>query len=73
VRCYFMRRGHIVDVEVLSGLSDEEAVAKANLLFSKHKSPIDGFEVWDSTRVVFRHRPDLKNGAENADDPGDTS
>jgi hypothetical protein len=68
-----MRRGHIVDVEVLGGLSDEEAVAKARLLFSEHEGPIEGFEVWDSTRVVFRHHTDLKNGAENADGPGSTS
>jgi hypothetical protein len=69
MRCYFMRRGRIVDVEVLSGLSDEEAVAKARQLFSKHEGQIEGFEVWDRARVVFRYHPDLKNGAENPVDP----
>ena len=73
MRCYFMRRGHIVDVEVLSGLSDEEAIAKARLLFSEHEDRIEGFEVWDRTRVVFRHHPGLKNGPESADDPDDSA
>jgi hypothetical protein len=68
-----MRGGHFVDVEVLSGLSDQEVVAKARLLFSKHKGPIDGFEVWDSARVVFGHDPDLKNRSEKADESAVTS
>jgi hypothetical protein len=69
MRCYFMRSGHI-DVKMLSGLSDEEAVVKAKLLFSKHEGPIEGFEVWDRSRVVFRHHRDLKDRAGNADDSG---
>ena len=68
--CYFVRGGHFVDVEVVGGLSDEEVVAKARLLFSKHKGPIDGFEVWDSARVVFEHDPDLKNRSEKAGELG---
>ncbi|MFY9969498.1 MAG: hypothetical protein WBQ45_04705 [Roseiarcus sp.] len=68
-----MRRGHIVDVEILTGLSDEEAVAKARLLFSNHQGPIEGFEVWDGTRVVFRHHTNLNDAAKNADDRGATS
>ena len=55
--------------ELLGGLSDEEAVAKAKLLFSERDDPIQGFEVWDRARVVFRHHPDLGNAAE----PGVTS
>jgi hypothetical protein len=33
MRCYFMRGGHIVDVQELPGLSNEEATAKAHALF----------------------------------------
>jgi hypothetical protein len=71
--CYFMTRGHIVDVEMLGGLSDEEAVAKAKLLFSEHEGPIQGFEVWDRARVVCRHHPDLKDEPEKPDQGGATS
>ena len=39
MRCYFMRSGHIFDVEMLGSRSDEEAVAKAKLLFSRHEWP----------------------------------
>jgi hypothetical protein len=62
----FMRSGHIFDAEMLSGLSDEEAVAKAKLLFSRHEGPIEGFEVWDRSRVTFRHHPDLNDHSEKA-------
>jgi hypothetical protein len=56
MRCYFMRSGRIVDVEILSGLSDDEAVAKAKLLFSERPTPTDGFEVWDRARIIFKHQ-----------------
>jgi hypothetical protein len=29
MRCYFMRRGHIVSVEAIPNLSDEETVGRA--------------------------------------------
>ena len=62
MRCYFMRRGHIVDVEILSDLSDDEAVAKARLLFSERPTPTDGFEVWDRGRLILRHHPESTAG-----------
>jgi hypothetical protein len=55
MRCYFLRKGHIASVETLTGLSDEEAIAKAHHLFSQRQDRFEGFEVWDSERVVFRH------------------
>ena len=55
MRCYFLREGHIAAVEELTGLSDQEAVAKAHLLYLEHKSIYQGFEVWDRTRLVIRH------------------
>jgi hypothetical protein len=67
MRCYFMSGGHIFDVEMLGGLSDEEAVAKAMLLFSEHEGPIQGFEVWDRARVVFRHHPDIDRSEKAAE------
>jgi hypothetical protein len=57
MRCYFMRGGHIASVEELPGLSDEEAMAKADALFSERKHLFDGFELWDRARVIVR-RPE---------------
>ena len=54
MRCYFTRGGHIVDVEVLEGLSDEEAMEKARELFLA-RADVEGFEVWDCARVIERH------------------
>lgn len=54
MRCYFTRGGHIVDVEVLEGLSDEEAMEKARELFLA-RADVEGFEVWDRARVIERH------------------
>ena len=33
----FVRAGHIAGVEMLTGLSDEDAIVKAHLLFSERK------------------------------------
>jgi hypothetical protein len=55
MRCYFLIDGHIAGVEMLTGLSDRDATAKARLLFSERRIPFDGYEVWDQTRFVFRH------------------
>ncbi len=57
MRCYFLRGGHIVAVEELTGLSDKEVVAKAQALFSESEVPVGAFEVWDQTRVIARHPP----------------
>jgi hypothetical protein len=51
MRCYYMRGGHFVDVDEVSGLSDEEAIAKAHALFSEREDLFEGFELWDRTRV----------------------
>jgi hypothetical protein len=52
MRCYFMRGGHIADVETLEGLSDQEAVEKARELFAARKNQFDGFEVWERDRML---------------------
>jgi hypothetical protein len=52
MRCYFIRGGHIADVDKLTELSDEEAVAKAHALFSERKDLFEGFELWDGARVL---------------------
>ena len=55
MRLFLMRAGHIASVEELPGLSDEEAIAKAHVLFSERKRLYEGFELWDRTRVLIRH------------------
>jgi hypothetical protein len=56
MRCYFMRYGDIVAAEALTGKSDEAAIEQARALFAARMStdPVDGFEVWDRTRVIAR-------------------
>ncbi len=56
MRCYFLIDGHIAGIEMMTGLSDRDAVTKARLLFSERMIPFDGYEVWDQTRFVFRHQ-----------------
>jgi hypothetical protein len=54
--CFFLRAGHIAAVEMLPDLSDQEAIAKAHkLFFLDRRGQFEGFELWDRTRVVFRH------------------
>ena len=62
MRCYFLSGGHIVSVEELTGLSDEAAVAKAHELYAERKALYEGFEVWERTRVVFRHPDPVTSG-----------
>jgi hypothetical protein len=47
--------GRIADVEELTELPDEEAIAKAHALFSKRKHLFDGFELWEGVRVLIGH------------------
>jgi hypothetical protein len=55
VRCYFLSGGHIVEIELLTDLSYEEAVARAHELLLERGPLIEGFEVWHRDRVLFRY------------------
>jgi hypothetical protein len=55
MRCYFIRCGHIADVDKLAEFSDEEAIAKAHALFSGRKDLFEGFELWDGARMLIGH------------------
>jgi hypothetical protein len=56
MHCFFMRAGHIAGLSVsLAGLSDQDAIARAHLLYSERTAGFDGFEVWDRARMVIRH------------------
>jgi hypothetical protein len=61
MRCFFLRGGHIG-----SGLSDQEAIEKAQkLFFLERRGQFRGFEVWDRTRVAFRHTDPLAEKPES--------
>jgi hypothetical protein len=56
MRCFFLRNGHVAEVAMLTGLLDQEAVARAQkLFFLERQGEFDAFEVWDRIRAVFRH------------------
>ena len=57
MRCYFMKGGHIVAVEMLDGSSDAEGCEKARSLFDARDDDVEGFELWDRTRMIMRHPP----------------
>jgi hypothetical protein len=56
MRCYFIRDGQVVGVAMLpSGLSDQDAIARAHKLSAKRSGRVDGFEVWDGARLIIKH------------------
>jgi hypothetical protein len=60
VRCYFMRKGQFVAVEVLTDASDTAAVKQAEEQFTnRSEESFSGFEVWDRARLVHRHPQSL--------------
>jgi hypothetical protein len=69
MRCYFMRNGHVEDVQELFGLSEEEATAKAHALFSEREHLFEGFELWDHARFLTGHPGPGADGPLR-DDPG---
>jgi hypothetical protein len=61
MRCYFLAKGHIVAVEVLTAELDADAIKQAEGLFQERAGRIVGFEVWDRGRFVYRY-PDGEDG-----------
>jgi hypothetical protein len=57
MRCYFLRKGHIVAVEPIPGVADEQAIERGHSLFKAREEQLDGFEIWDLARVVLQHSP----------------
>lgn len=60
MRCYMIRRGSIVNVEMLAVGTDAELIAQAEDHFRKHggTEKYDGFEVWVGSRFVYRFPPE---------------
>jgi hypothetical protein len=59
LRCFFLKQGHIAAVEILPGLSQEQAVDKSRELFAarKDQGQYEGFEVWEEARMVIQYPP----------------
>jgi hypothetical protein len=60
VRCYFMQRGHIAGVELLTATSDDDAIGQATALYDARwqEKGFEGFEVWDRERAIYRYPAD---------------
>jgi len=55
MRCFFFRGCRIQSVEFLGKGSDDDLIRQAHDLFAKRNDPkLDGFEVWDQNRFVYR-------------------
>ena len=55
MQCNFLRGGQIAGVNMLPrGLSDQDALGKAETQSLKRRGPIDGLEMWDRARLTFR-------------------
>jgi hypothetical protein len=54
MRCFFMKNGHIAAVEFLSRDDDPGRIAEAAALFQAKGQGMDGFEVWEGARFVYR-------------------
>jgi hypothetical protein len=72
MRCYYMRSGRIASFdEIVEYASDEDAIAKAHRLFASRSELFDGFELWQRTRVVYRHSVlPMRNTPETKKPPG---
>ena len=60
-----------VPAEELPGLSDEEAIAKAHVLFSERKHQFEGFQLWDASAdqaAVTRFRQATRRADEGRHD-----
>jgi hypothetical protein len=56
MRCYLLKRGHIVSVkEFPTNLSDEGAIDQSLLAFEARRKDVDDFEVWEHNRKIYRH------------------
>ena len=58
MRCYFMRRGHIVGYAPLHDGPDQDMIKEAKARFREaDKGRYDGFEVWRRDRCLYRSTP----------------
>lgn len=56
-RCYCLKNGRIVGVDVLNAANDDEAIALGNDAFKQRNGRCEGIEVWQGSRFVYRTGP----------------
>jgi hypothetical protein len=61
MRCFFLKGGHIIAVQLLNADTDDGLVDQAKAAFYANggRSAADGYEVWDGKRFIFRFPSDL--------------
>jgi hypothetical protein len=58
MRCYFLRGGQIAGVNMLPrGLSDQDALGRAESQSLKRRGRIDGLEVWEAYVAIRQPVP----------------
>lgn len=62
MRCYLLKGGHIVAVEMLEDSDDATCLKQAEELFALKGGHLEaeGYEVWDGRRFVFRFPANLQ-------------
>jgi hypothetical protein len=56
MRCYFIYDNHVDGVEFLRPGDDEDLIKQGWAIFNAHpkRARLDGFEVWDRARFIYR-------------------
>lgn len=56
MRCYLLRKGHIVSVEFLAAGPDSFLIEQGERIFAaKSGVNIEGFEIWDGARLIYAY------------------
>ena len=57
MRCYLIRMGRIENVAILHEGDDSALIAESSAIFESKKEAlgVEGFEVWDQARFVYRY------------------
>lgn len=60
MRCYMMKNGHIIAVELLIPAPDEALIEQGKAHFRRLADhSFDGFEIWDGARRVHVYPPEI--------------
>lgn len=54
-KCYLMNVGHVIGFEDLEAETDGDAVRQGKEVYFRRQHHCSTFEIWDRTRVVYRH------------------
>ena len=63
MHCVFLKNDQVASVEALTAGTEKDAIEFARKKFEAHKWDFDGFEVWDSDRLIYEFPEPLKTSA----------